>query len=336
MAQPTKTLAPCYISGLRFENLKCFSDTQTLSFLDRDGRPSMWNLLLGENGVGKTTVLQCLTWMRPVEGAEPYDFIQPALANEENSVYEKLVRIGTRELVVKAEFCKRNPYGQYKPMLETGFEAVLKRNGKLKDAYPLDPKRRGKKPPDIQIIAYSANRLAGHLNLSEDNIADPVSTIFETVTTLYDPEAILMNLDHAALKDKTETAKNRRDQVKNLVAAILPYVAKPKDIRIGGPAITGGSTERSGVHFKTPDDADLGAHGTEFGGIHHIGFYVDDIESQAERLKKAGGEQLTPTMTPGTGGLFGAGREYSNAEVKFRGPDCVILDMSESGWQTSK
>ena len=90
------------------------------------------------------------------------------------------------------------------------------------------------------------------------------------------------------------------------------------------------------LHFKTPEDADLGAHGTEFGGIHHIGFYVDNIESQAERLKNAGGEQLTPTVTPGTGGLFNNGRERSNAEVKFSGPDGVIIDMSESGWQTSK
>ena len=89
------------------------------------------------------------------------------------------------------------------------------------------------------------------------------------------------------------------------------------------------------LNFKTDEDADVGAHGPNFGGIHHIGFYVEDVEAQAEKLKQAGGEQLTPTVTPGTGGLFGSGREYSNAEVKFRGPDGVIIDMSESGWQTS-
>jgi hypothetical protein len=40
-------------------------------------------------------------------------------------------------------------------------------------------------------------------------------------------------------------------------------------------------------------------------------------------------------MVPGTGGLFGSGKALSNAEVKFSGPDGVIIDMSESGWQTS-
>ena len=89
------------------------------------------------------------------------------------------------------------------------------------------------------------------------------------------------------------------------------------------------------LNFKTNDDDDVGAHGPNFSGIHHIGFYVEDVEAQAEKLKQAGGEQLTPTVTPGTGGLFGSGMGHSNAEVKFSGPDGVIIDMSESGWQTS-
>ena len=88
------------------------------------------------------------------------------------------------------------------------------------------------------------------------------------------------------------------------------------------------------LNFKTEEDADVGAVGPNFSGIHHIGFLVDDIEAQAEKLKAAGGEQLTPTVAPGTGGLFGHGKERSNAEVKFSGPDGVIIDMSESGWQT--
>jgi predicted enzyme related to lactoylglutathione lyase len=87
------------------------------------------------------------------------------------------------------------------------------------------------------------------------------------------------------------------------------------------------------LNFKTEDDADLGANGLEFGGIHHIGFLVEDIDSFAEKVNKAGGKQLTPTMMPGTGGLFNNGEGRSNAEVKFSGPDGVIIDMSESGWQ---
>ena len=90
------------------------------------------------------------------------------------------------------------------------------------------------------------------------------------------------------------------------------------------------------LNYKTNDDADVGAHGPNFNGIHHIGFFVENLEEQAEKLGKAGGDRLTPSAAPGTGGLFGHGdMGPSNAEVKFGGPDGVIIDMSESGWLTS-
>ncbi len=91
------------------------------------------------------------------------------------------------------------------------------------------------------------------------------------------------------------------------------------------------------LNFKTDDDPDVGAHGPNFSGIHHFGFYVEDMASYADRVEEAGGERLTRIAAPGTGGLFGhnatTGSGPNYAEVKFRGPDGVIIDMSESGWE---
>ena len=39
---------------------------QRLDLTDTNGNPVQWILILGDNGVGKTTLLQCLAWMRPV------------------------------------------------------------------------------------------------------------------------------------------------------------------------------------------------------------------------------------------------------------------------------
>ena len=98
--------------------------------------------------------------------------------------------------------------------------------------------------------------------------------------------------------------------------------------------LTDGDLNMAILVFKTNDDADVGAHGPNFSGIHHMGFYVEDIEEHAEKLEREGGKRLTPTAAPGTGGLFGMGAGASNAEAKFSGPDGVIIDMSESGWQS--
>ena len=100
--------------------------------------------------------------------------------------------------------------------------------------------------------------------------------------------------------------------------------------------LTDGDFNIAILNFKTPEDEDPGPNGGYYSGIHHIGFQVDDLDEAAERLDKAGGNRLTRSVTPGTGGLFGYGPGASNAEVKFTGPDGVVIDMSASGWETSK
>ena len=48
-----------YLHNLRLENIKLLAD-QEISFLDSEGKPRMWTVLLGDNGCGKTTVLQAI------------------------------------------------------------------------------------------------------------------------------------------------------------------------------------------------------------------------------------------------------------------------------------
>src|SRR6266508_3354268 len=83
-----------YFSSLELENVRCIGERQVLELTDDKGRLAQWTLLLGNNGVGKTTILQCLAWMRPTKGGEP-NSIEPALTQEENAVLSSLLRAGT-------------------------------------------------------------------------------------------------------------------------------------------------------------------------------------------------------------------------------------------------
>lgn len=49
-----------YISSLSLENVLCFGEKQEISFANKDGKPKQWNLILGDNGTGKTTLLKSL------------------------------------------------------------------------------------------------------------------------------------------------------------------------------------------------------------------------------------------------------------------------------------
>jgi catechol 2,3-dioxygenase-like lactoylglutathione lyase family enzyme len=83
---------------------------------------------------------------------------------------------------------------------------------------------------------------------------------------------------------------------------------------------------------KKHDDPDVGEQGENFSGIHHIGFVVDNVLACAEKMEQAGATRLTPLDTAGRHGESGRGQRPSQAEVKLRGPDGVIIDISEYGW----
>ena len=104
--------------------------------------------------------------------------------------------------------------------------------------------------------------------------------------------------------------------------------------KIDSPAVRGyflsdGEINFAILNFKS--DAAAGVErGKEFSGIHHIGFQVESLEAIAERLAAAGSERRDDVNE-----ALGVGRteqRYANVEVKYRGPDDVMVDVSETGW----
>ncbi len=57
-----------YFLSLEVENVLCFKDKQVLDLTDKNGNPAQWTVILGDNGVGKTTLLRCLAGLE----FEPY------------------------------------------------------------------------------------------------------------------------------------------------------------------------------------------------------------------------------------------------------------------------
>lgn len=64
-------MTPIYFSSLTLENVKCFLKRQKLSFMNKKGEPARWTVIIGNNNLGKTTILQSLANLEPVLG-EPW------------------------------------------------------------------------------------------------------------------------------------------------------------------------------------------------------------------------------------------------------------------------
>jgi glyoxylase I family protein len=96
-----------------------------------------------------------------------------------------------------------------------------------------------------------------------------------------------------------------------------------------GYYLTDGDLNLAILNFK--NDAVAGVErGKDWNGIHHIGFQVESLEAIAERLAAAGSQPRDDVNK--ALGVGDHGHRYANVEVKYSGPDGVMLDVSESGW----
>jgi catechol 2,3-dioxygenase-like lactoylglutathione lyase family enzyme len=105
----------------------------------------------------------------------------------------------------------------------------------------------------------------------------------------------------------------------------LQEVGKVNSPLAEGYYLTDGSINVAILKFKSDQAADK-PEGVNFVGLHHFGFKVDDLEATEARLQAANADKRPQvnmsTTQPG----------HRNFEVKYRGPDGVIFDISSTGW----
>ncbi|HEX8675200.1 MAG TPA: AAA family ATPase, partial [Longimicrobium sp.] len=275
---------PVYFTGLKITNVRCFGASQRLDLTSEKNKPARWTLILGDNGVGKTTLLQCLAWMRlvpesgfelgaPQQGDDRGDppplakgRLGPALLDEENETLESLLRVGhDADLTLAAELS----FGGALTAIG-GNSAVAPEAGKtIRTGVQLyfakrllsDLKYLGR--PSIErrlngefheplIVTYGANRQLGVQNLVTGDLDDPADAFrLSNVTELYDLEEIFSALDYATQK---VTGSREEEQLKRLVAVlvrILPEELSPSDITISPPDVLDRAWKPSEVRVRT-------------------------------------------------------------------------------------
>jgi catechol 2,3-dioxygenase-like lactoylglutathione lyase family enzyme len=104
--------------------------------------------------------------------------------------------------------------------------------------------------------------------------------------------------------------------------------------RIDSPAVRGFFLSDGDINFAVlnfRNDAAAGVErGMAFSGIHHIGFQVESLEAIAERLAAVGSARRDDVNE--ALGLNRPVQRNANVEVKYTGPDGVMVDVSETGW----
>jgi hypothetical protein len=73
-------------------------------------------------------------------------------------------------------------------------------------------------------------------------------------------------------------------------------------------------------------DAPAGHRGKDYVGLHHLGFWVEDVEETSRQITQAGG-----TFWMGEVPQDRASNVFY--EVKYHDIDGVIVDITHTGWQ---
>src|SRR4029453_14727970 len=108
----------------------------------------------------------------------------------------------------------------------------------------------------------------------------------------------------------------------------MKEIGKINDPGTRGCFLTDGDINLAILDFK--NDAAAGVErGKDWSGIHHFGFQVESLDAIGERLTQ-GGSPRREDVEQALG--VGAHQPHGNVEVKYTGPDGVMLDVSETGW----
>jgi methylmalonyl-CoA/ethylmalonyl-CoA epimerase len=80
------------------------------------------------------------------------------------------------------------------------------------------------------------------------------------------------------------------------------------------------------LKYKTDEAAGV-ERGKDWVGVHHLGFWVDDLEGAGRSVEDNGGQFFLDLPMA---------KESLYYEKKYRDPDGIIFDLSHNGWVGAK
>ena len=254
MTDKPTTPPPAYFLSLSLENVRSFGEKQTISFAREDGRPAQWTIILGDNGVGKTTVLKALAAMRRNSKvnesgriATSWQYIDAIwIPFRQNGGEEAVLRstsITGNTLInlnhsqyVKYEFIllikpSNRPYNSYR---------ISRSNSVVRSGLSASATRDNRESLNRELIVYGygAGRTTGNSVIGEnpDN-DDTCNSLFDDRADLLNPEEWFLNIDYGSkLAGENAGQLNKaRALVEEMLKTVLPGVTELRIASTGTP-----------------------------------------------------------------------------------------------------
>jgi predicted ATP-binding protein involved in virulence len=269
-----KDYPPAYFLSIELENILCFKNRQKLDLSDANGFPSQWTVILGDNGVGKTTLLRSLASMEPkptnvssstetgrilatVRIKTSNSFAEEILPKLQidffNSLEEKQTSHSLRP-EIKTQFMYGSKLNSWKEIsndqaikilsyLQKDYLEMLASSSMFLVSFGAEELL------GLRCYGYGANRRMGETSLSEGLSADSCDSLFSDDAALINAEEWLLQADYAVARsapENTARLKKRFHLIQETLKKLLPDVS---DIRI---TLADNNIPRPTAEFLTP------------------------------------------------------------------------------------
>lgn len=203
-----------YLLSMSVENIKCFGPKQELDLSDGKGNPAKWTVILGDNGTGKTTLLQLISMSELREEVYP-----DGSKKQRDLLYNR-----KQPYIYWADRLVRGKHGNIE-LIFTGKDGNFK-STRLISHKPIKTLTTELKYLSDQVYcyAYGATRRMGEVSLSGEKKIDNMESLFNYDTTLYNPIEWLIMLDYAVKGRTYKGARDKREQVIRMLVEMLPEV----------------------------------------------------------------------------------------------------------------
>ncbi|UOQ50964.1 AAA family ATPase [Hymenobacter cellulosivorans] len=226
MSKQPATPPPAYFLSLSLENVRSFGEKQTISFAREDGRPAQWTIILGDNGVGKTTVLKALAGMMARKAlfssqGEEYAYAHHMMSDEEwapkrNNFQDLLIETNIQYNGVLTE-----PAQESKAYAE---EKWVRLHSDEHGDYECDGTSILRQDLGLICYGYGAGRKTGNSTLSDvSKTIDTCISLFDDRADLLNPEEWFLQMEYSSLKGDKQAEKSLQ-QVRDVLLQVLPDV----------------------------------------------------------------------------------------------------------------
>lgn len=241
-----------YFLSLELENIRCFGERQKIDFSDNN-KPKQWTIILGNNGTGKTTILQCLIALLPSQESSEIDKNTEKFVAPKDSFRERGLTWGVPP-IIKSKILSL-PFS-----LEGNFSIQQSLKAKPTDNLELGINSSPHSLDFLEItttdisvgvncFAFGASRKAGETSLSEVNDDSEYATLFDETILLINPEEWLLQADYAS-KRSSEFKEKREREVKLIKKILIDILPDIDNIKFS--ETQSGRTPKPTVEFHTP------------------------------------------------------------------------------------